>query len=194
MSHSMSRIAIAVCLAALVCALSLPACAGGGTATPPTTKAEDGEVGKSLQSEGWVITLVDQPEMSKQVGSGTAVERTDMGEEGGGRSGMRIAEGMWLVLTVEVTNDTGDLAMFPSKLLMVTDAQGGEYGLAGLKVHAPLINADDRWEDQQQNQLVQWVFDDGGLRGGPFVFDVPEDVTGLKLTAKGTDDAIDLGF
>ena len=194
MSLSISRIAIAVCLAALVCVLSLPACAAGAGATPPTTKAEDGEVGKSLQPEGWVITLVDQPEMSKQVGSGTAVERTDMGEEGGGRSGMRIAEGMWLVLTVEVTNGTGDLAMLPKKLLIVTDAQGGEHELAGLKVHAPLINADDRWEDQQTNQLAQWVFDEGGSRGGPLVFDVPEDATGLKLTAEGTDDTIDLGF
>lgn len=194
MSHSRARFGVAVFLAVLLGAVSLPGCSGGAGATPPTTKSEAGEVGASLEVDGWVVTLVDQPELSKQVGTGTAVERTDMGEEGGGRSGMRIAEGMWLVLTVEVTNGTADLAMLPKKLLVVTDAQGNKYELAGLKIHAPLINDDDRWEDQQQNQLAQWVFDDGGTREGPLVFDVPEGVTGLKLTAEGVDAAIDLGF
>ena len=155
--------------------------------------AEKAEVGKSLQSEGWVVTLVEQPELTKQLGSGTAVETTDFGDEGFGWEGIRTAEGMWLILTVQVTNDTGDLAMLPKPLLKVADAEGGEYGRAGHTVHAPLISADERWE-RLENSLAQWVFETNLPREGPLVFDVPEEATGLKLVMEGADDTIDLGF
>ena len=163
-------------------------------ATPEVKTAESAEVGKTLQGEGWAVMLVDPPELTKQLGSGTADETMDMGGgEGMGRVGIRIAEGMWLILIVEATNGTGDLAMLPKSLLKVTDAQGGEYGRTGMMVHDPLINADERWE-RQENQLIQWVFEANLPREGPLVFDVPEEATGLKLVMEGTDEAIDLGF
>ena len=174
--------------------LSLSACGGDTTPTPETITTDAGEVGESLESGGWTVTLVAPPELTKQLGSGAAGEMTVDSDDGYGRAGVRIAEGMWLILTVEVTNSTGDLAMLRKDLLKVADAQGGEYAHAGITVHAPLINADERWEGQEKNQLVHWVFHTGNARQGPMVFDVLEDATGLRLVMEGTDETIDLGF
>ena len=187
------RLWIAALSGALV-VLSLSACGGAATATPETITLEAGDVGKSLHSGGWTVALAAPAELTKQLGSGSASETMDMGGgEGSGRVGVRIAEGMWLILTVEVTNDTGDLAMLPKDLLKVTDAQGDEYARAGITVHAPLVNADDRWT-RQENQLIQWVFETEIPRQGPLVFEVPEGALGLKLVMEGTDETLDLGF
>ena len=176
-----------------LCVSLISACSGED-ATREVRTADSSEVGKVLLGEGWEMSLVDQPELAKQVGSGSAVSTSGMGESGSGQTGIRIAEGMWLILTVEVTNSTGDLAMLPKDLLKVMDAQGGEHERAGQKVHAPLIHADERWGSQQENQLIQWVFETGLPREGPLVFDVPADASGLKLVMGGTGETIDLGF
>lgn len=111
-----------------------------------------------------------------------------------GELGEKEAEGIWVVLVVEVTNVSGDLAMLSKNLLTVTDSQGGEYPLASTNPHFSLIEADDRWASIEDSQLVQYVFNSGATRGGPLVFDVPEGATGLKLAMDGTEDTIDLGF
>ena len=187
-------------LLALMLVLSVASCRGGEEeqeAAPDVlaVTAENAEVGKTLEAQGWTITLVDQPELAKQVGSGAAHAMTDEADGFGGRSGIREAEGVWLILTVEMVNSTGELAFIPKSLLMVTDAQGGQYQPAKAReAVAPLINADDRWESQEKNQLIQWVFETELARNGPQVFDVPEDATGLKLVMEGTDETINLGF
>ena len=182
------------CLAIWLCVGFCSACSGA-EGTLQVRTADGAEVGKTLQGEGWAVTLVDQPELTKQVGSGTAVERTDMGEDGTGQTGMREAEGLWLILAVEVTNDTGDLAMLARKVLKVTDGEGSEYQRAGVgEAVGPLIWADDRWEGQKENQLADNVFDVGQTREGPLVFDVPEDAGGFTLVMEGTEEVISLGF
>ena len=187
-------------LLALMLVLSLVSCGQAGVkqeAAPQTQaeKAENVEVGKTLEAQGWTVSLADQPEQAKQVGSGAATAMTN--EQGGlgGLSGVRDAEGVWLILTVEMVNATGEMAFIPKSLLKVTDAQGGEYEPAGVReAVGPLINDDERWESQQENQLMQWVFETELPREGPLVFDVPEEATGLKLVMEGTDETIDLGF
>ena len=187
-------------LIALTLALSVMGCAseGGEQESGPqelVVKAENAEVGKTLEAQGWSISLVDQPEQAKQVGSGAAAAMTDEADGFGGRSGVREAVGVWLILPVEMVNSTGEMAFFPKSLLMVADAGGGEYPPAKAReAVAPLINADERWESQEKNQLIQWVFDTDVARQGPMVFDVPEDATGLKLAMEGTGETIDLGF
>ena len=187
-------------LLALMLVLSVVSCGRGGeeqeaASEALTVKAENAEVGKTLEAQGWTITLVDQPEQAKQVGSGAAHAMTDEADGFGGRSGVREAEGVWLILTVEMVNATEELAFIPKSLLMVTDAQGGQYQPAKAReAVAPLINADERWESQEKNQLIQWVFETELVRDGPMVFDVPEDATGLKLVMEGTDETIDLGI
>ena len=177
-----------------MCIVFVSACSGE-EATPQVATADSAEVGKTLSGDGWVVTLLDQPQMTKVVGSGTAVERTDMGEDGTGQTGMREAKGMWLVLGVEVTNDTGDLAMLAKKLLKVVDTQGTVYERAGVReAIGPLIWADDRWQGQKENQLADNVFDVGQTREGPLAFDVPEGASGFTLVMEGTEEVIDLGF
>ena len=180
--------------ACALCVVIVSACSGEA-ATPLITTADSGEVGKTLQGEEWVVTLLGQPQMSKTVGSGTAVERTDMGEDGTGQTGIREAKGMWLVLALEVTNDTGDLAMLGKRVLKVVDSQGEVYERAGVReAIGPLIWADERWVGQKENQLADNVFDVGQAREGPLAFDVPEGASGFTLMMEGTEEVIGLGF
>ena len=188
-----SRVWLGSLLGICLCVTLVSACSSED-ATPEVKLAESAEVGKTLQGGGWLVTLLEQPELTKQVGSGSGTETTGGMSEGGGQTGVRIADGLWLVVTIEMVNDSGDFAMYPKDLLTVTDAQGTEYEVGNRKVIGPLINADDRWEGQSKNQLINWVFEVGLPREGPLVFGVPEDATGLTLVMEGTEDTIDLGF
>ena len=176
-------------------AASAPVVEGESAAPSGAVLAENAEVGKTLAAQGWTISLVDGPEQARQVGSGAADAMTNEGSGFGGLSGVREADGVWLILVVEIINGTGDMAFIPKSLLAATDAQGGHYEPAGVReAVGPLINDDERWDSQEENQLVQWVFETELPRQGPLVFDVPEAATGLKLVVEGTDETIDLGF
>ena len=185
-----------VCLVIWLCVAVVAACAGDGDPMAKVNMTDSADVGKSLRAQGWVVTLIEQPQQRKQVGS----------EEGAfpggseadhfvshGFSSMPEAEGMWLILGLELTNQSGDLAMLSNKLLKVADSQGREVTLEGITVHSPHIWSDERWM-KEENQLIQVVMHDGEVREGPLIYDVPEDATGLKLVMQGTDDTIDLGF
>ena len=195
-----SRSWTATFLATCVCITILAACAGDGEQAPaggPASEvdiADDAEVGKTLQAQGWVVTLIEQPEQRKQVGTGAAT-RTGQGSVGeqGSESGARIADGLWLIVPVELTNSTGEMVLLSKRLLIVTDAQGQEYQFRGREIHAPHIYSSERW-GETENQLVQNPMDTGVTRQGPLIYDVPEDAAGLTLVMEGTDETIDLGF
>lgn len=188
MSQSRFRIGMAFWLAGLVCVVSLPACAGGATATPSTITSEGGEIGKSLQSDGWTVTLIDQPVQTKQVGTGTANTYSDWGDVG-----HRLAEGVWLIASIQITNGSGDMAFLPKNLLKVIDAQGRDYSASSRSVHGIHVWSAERWGNEE-NQLVQNPIDSAETREGPLIFDVAEDATSLELTMDGTEDTIKLGF
>lgn len=163
--------------------------------------AEDAQVGKTIQSDEWSVSLTQQPEKPELVGSGPVVEsfeRTmrsvDMDAAGIGHAGSIAAEGTWLVLAIEITNDLDDLTMLTRGVLKVTDAQGGEYVAAPNVIQFMSIEGDDRWLDLRQHHLIEYVFEADEARTGPLTFDVPVEATELKLTLKGTDEIIDLGF
>ena len=186
-------------LLSLACVLGAASCGAGGeqaNAVPAVEKAEDGDVGKTIQSDEWAVVVLAQPERTKLVGSPGGGDRMaiDAAAPFVGELGEKEAEGMWVVLVVEVTNVSGDLAMLSKNLFTVGDSQGGSYPLASTNPHFSLIEADERWASIEDSQLVQYVFTDGDTRGGPLVFDVPEDATGLKLAMQGTEDTIGLGF
>ena len=212
---AVSRTATTCCVAllALTLVLSAVSCSGeeGGEVTAPepvakapavtVVKAEDAEVGKTIRSDEWTVTLTDQPEKPELVGSGPVVEsfeRTmrsvDMDAAGIGHAGSIAAEGTWLVVSIEMTNETEDLAMLTRQALKVIDAQGREYVAAPNVIQFMAIEGDERWLDLRKHHLMEYVFDTGEARTGPLTFDVPEDATELKLTMKGTDETIDLGF
>lgn len=204
----MSRSKCCAGLLTLMLALSAMSCGQQGgeeeeAASALVVKAENAEVGSSIRSDEWEVTLTAPPEQSKRVGAGALLDESgegrsgmsfDASDPGWGQRGIREAEGIWLVLTVEVTNAAGDLAMLSKKLFTVTDAQGREHPVAETSMQFLIIEADERWATIQDHQLIEYVFDTGEPRGGPLPFDVPEDATGLKLVMKGTEDTIDLGF
>ena len=183
----------------LTLVLCLVSCGGGGEEAPASSaveKAGSGDVGKTIQSDEWAVTVLAQPERTKLVGSPGGGDRMaiDAAAPFVGELGEKEAEGKWVVLVVDVTNVSGDLAMLSKNLFTVTDSQGGEHPLASTNPHFSLIESDERWASIEDSQLVQYVFNDGDTRGGPLIFDVPEDATGLELAMKGTEDTIVLGF
>ena len=107
-------------------------------------------------------------------------------------TGAELAEGIWLVCPVQLTNN-GELNMLGSKVFKVTDELGREFPQAVLGPHFIQIWATERWMNND-NQLLQNPIDTGVSREGPFIFDVAEDSTGLRLTANGIEESIDLGF
>ena len=164
----------------------------------PVVKAENAEVDKSIQSEEWAVTLVAPPEQTKVVGTGEDVDSSSFrhsSDPGLGQRGNEQAEGTWLVLDVEITNESDDLAMLSKRLFTVVDDQGGEYPVGETTVlFVTILGSDGRWPTVQDHQLIQYVFETGDTRGGPLTFDVPEDATGLRLVMEGTEDTIELGF
>lgn len=183
------RISVAACLPIWLCLTLVLACSSED-ATPEVKTAISAEVGKTLRAQGWVITLVDPPEQRKEVGE--ADVHYEEWEEYGFPS-VATTEDLWLILSSEVTNDTGEMALLSKRLLKVTDAQGREYGLAGKMVHFPLIWMDVRWMKDESYFLAD-VIDNGVTLEGPLIYEVPEDATGLKLVMEGTEETIDLGF
>ena len=191
-----------MCLVTVTFVVSLVSCAGGGEADlSEVVEAVDAEAGKTIRSDEWAVTLVSPPQLAKMVGTGPEIDRslvgdvaTDNSAPAGGRQGRLEAEGMWLVLALEITNETGDLAMLSKRLLKVVDAQGMDYPVADAMPHFLLIDGDERWMTIQDNQLIEYVFEAGLPRGGPMVYDLPETAAGLKLVMDGTEETIDLGF
>jgi hypothetical protein len=185
------RVSLLTACLLLACVAGLTACAGDATPTSSAVvRAENTELGQTIAPENWVITLIEPPEQLKLMG-----ERV----EGGGwwsnysREGANLAEGKFVIVPVELTNDTDEERMFPQLMLKVIDAQGREYAMSLLPAHHIYIWTTERWMDDE-NQLVQNVYDPGRTREGPIIFDVAEDATGLRMTADGSDESIDLGF
>ena len=188
----------AICLL-LLCfsAAAIAGCGGGDGGGKPRAAsalnvAEGAEVGKTLSADGWVVTLVEAPEQRKEVGSGD-VDTVSAHYEQYGFTSVVSTEGWWLIVGLEVTNDTGDMALVPSKLLKVTDAQDREYLVQGKMMVFPVIWTDERWM-KEENYLFSDAVDDGVTLTGPLVYDIAADATGLTLVMKGTDETIDLGF
>lgn len=191
-----------MCLATVTLVVSLASCGRGGDADlSEVVEADSAEAGKTIRSDEWAATLVSAPQLAKMVGSGPEIDRslvgdvaTDNSAPAGGRQGSLAAEGTWLVLALEITNETGDLAMLSKRLLKVVDAQGTDYPVADAMPHFLLIDGDERWTSIQDNQLIEYVFEAGLPRGGPMVYDLPESAAGLKLVMDGAEETIDLGF
>ena len=190
---------IAVCLLLCCCVTVIVACAGddGGAvsqAGPSSAMniAGGAEVGKTLSADGWVVTLVEPPEQRKEIGSGD-VDIVSPHYEQYGFTSVVTTEGWFLIVGLEVTNNTGDMALVPSKLVKVTDAQDREYLVQGKMIVFPVIWTDERWM-KEECYLFSDAVDDGVTLTGPLVYDIAADATGLTLVMKGTGETIDLGF
>ena len=189
-----ARSVVIGCLTLLGCILFLTSCGGDGQAPgiPPTITAESADVGLSIRSDEWEVTLLDLPHKDEVVGdeSEKGIELITEYEVAA-----REAQGIWLVVNVRFTN-VGEDNMILDKTVQVADDQGRLFPLGDRLVHSSqvMIADPERWGNLLAHQLSQNVQVAGQSREGPLVFDVPTDATGLSLVLKGTDDSLDLGF
>ena len=192
-------------LLVLMLVLSVVSCGGEGgdqgvASQARTVKAENAEVGNSIEGDVWQVTLLEPPEQMKTVqgdiGStrgaalhlpGFNVDGRSLGEE------HVTAKGVYLMVPIEITNISGEPQMMSGTVLHVIDSEAQEYEGAGRLEHIVHVWTNERWLNET-HELVPHVFDVGDMREGPVIFDVPEDATGLTLVMKGTDETIDLGF
>ena len=181
------------CVALLGSILCLTGCGGeGALAIPPTIIAEGADVGTSIRSDEWEVTLLDLPHKDEIVGdeSEKGIELITQYQVAA-----REAQGIWLVAPVRLTN-VGDDNMILDKTIQVVDDEGRLYPLGDRLVHSSqvMIADPERWGKPVENQLSQNVQAAGVTREGPLVYDVPADATGLRLVLKGTEDSLNLGF
>ena len=180
------------CLASWLCVAVTAACAGDAGPTPAGSTSDSAAVGESLRATDWVVTLIDAPQLRERVGE-MGWQDTVYGEGEWIPEGAGEAEGMWLICSVELTNDGEEMRMLSGKLLKVTDAQGREFPMTGQSAHFIQIWSTEGYA-VPDNQILQNPIDAGVTLEGPIIFDVAEDSTGLRLTADGIEESIDLGF
>ena len=156
--------------------------------------AEGADIGASIEAQNWIVKLTAAPEQRNKVGD-MEWQRTGLGDGAGQwiTEGADEAEGIWLVCPVELVNNDEEMRMLSSKLLMVTDEQGREFPMTGLAAHFIQIWSTEGWT-VPANQTLQNPIDAGVTLEGPVIFDVAEDSTGLRLTADGIEESIELGF
>lgn len=165
-----------------------------------TAKAENAEVGKSIEGAAWRVTLLEPPEQMKTVqgdiGStrGAALHLVEFNIDGRSLGEEHVtAKGVYVMVPIELTNISDEPQMMSGSVLQVIDSKAQEHAGAGHLEHVVYVWTNERWLDKT-HELVPYVFDVGDVREGPVIFDIPEDATGLTLKMKGTDEVIDLGF
>ena len=184
---------------ALISGLVLASCGGAEKPTPqtPLEKADNAEIGKSIRSDEWETTLLDAPYKDEIIGDEEQGENEQLGYVVTDvfLPVAREPDGIWLILPIRMNNIGDSENAFLPGGLHILDDQGREIPVGSRLVHrsAIWIHDPDRW-GSDDNQLLPSFFLAEQAREGLAVFDVPLDVTGLKLVMKGTDETIDLGF
>ncbi|MBV7327467.1 hypothetical protein KFU94_04240 [Chloroflexi bacterium TSY] len=166
---------------------------GGGVDEPPTpVPAENAAVGKTILSDDWEITLLDQPSKDGVIGDEPEANIQTISQY---EQAARTADGVWVIVPIKLVNVGNEENMLMQTTIQIEDDQGRQYKIGDRLVHHAQVWLSDveRWGDRS-NQLVQNVQDTGVEREGPAIFDVADDATGLRLILKGTDESIDLGF
>lgn len=173
----------------LFISLFIVSCGPAPDAGPALVESEGAETGKTVVADAWEVTLVAAPYMTKKVGSGPSAARS--GEWGD--IGEQVAEGIWLVIPIELGNSADEMRMLSGQFFKVRDGDGMEYAMAPRPVHASAIWNDERWGNRE-NQLPQNPIDIDTTRAGPIIFDIPAGASGLQLIMDGTQDFFMLGF
>ena len=136
-----------------------------------------------------MVTLIGRPEKLEAIGTGDS--GWDAYDEH--HSGDWEPEGVYIAVPVRLTNKTEEMRVLPGALLRVSDAQGGEFAVVPRLPTVTYIWSTERWMSDD-SLLINNVFDPGAALEGPILFDLPVDAVGLKLTAEGSPQSIDLGF
>ena len=173
--------------------LGVVACGTGAPAGESEVQtAEEADTGASIEVQDWLVTLIDSPELREQVGE-MGWQDTVLGEGEWIPQGAGEAEGVWLICTVDLTNNGEEMRMLSGKILKVTDDQGREFSMTGQSAHFIQIWSTEGWA-VPDNQTLQNPIEAGVSLVGPVIFDIAEDATGLRLTGEGIEESIGLGF
>ena len=173
-----SKIMILGSLVLLLCSAGLAACGGGGrgggkASAPIVASEEKAEIGKALKSQGWEIMITKPSEKLKIVGKGDITYQP---------------EGIFVVVFVKATNISKEMQMIPRDLVILRDAQGREFGVTKSAIQIAYILP------RGMELLLDSPMAPGASRESVLIYDVPTDATELKLTMKGTEETINLGF
>lgn len=191
-------------LMTLMLVLSAVGCGGqqgGEEVSDPESivKAENAEVGQTIRSDEWQVTLLDAPEQMKRIGDEAMGDLLKYMGEGTFQGGQSLADedvtavGVYVVSAIKLVNVSAEPLYMSQTVLKVMDSEGQEYFTEGRVPHVVFVWITDRWMDKS-NELIPGVMEIGEPREGPVIFDVPEDATGLVLMIDGADGSIDLGF
>ena len=150
-------------------------------------EVHDPEVGKTVASQGWVVTLYSEPYSSGQIGEGTFDVYHDFDDA------VARPEGVFLMVPIRVVSEQQEMDFFPKELFSLTDSQGREFPQGSYEAHLSHVNQAERW-DGVRNMLIRNWIDPGGTLEGPLIFDVAEDASGLRLRVEGSEDSFDLGL
>ena len=149
-------------------------------------EVKDPDVGKTIASQGWIVTLYSDPYSSGQIGEGTFDVYHDFDDA------VVQPEGVFLMIPIRVVSEQEEMLFFPKALFALTDSQGREFPQASYEAHLSHVNQAERW-DGARNMLIRNWIDPGGTLEGPLIFDVAEDTSGLRLQVEGAEDSFDLG-
>ena len=157
-----------------VCAVVLVACdGGGGSSAPDAADAEAAGIGDTIRSGDWEITLLELPEKAKIVGEGQITYQAD---------------GIYLIVPVEVAHSGQEMQLLPGYDLRVVDDQGREFETPEAPIQYAYVRA------KQIDVLIGSPLNPGVPRQSVIIFEITEDATGLTMTMAGTEDTIALGF
>lgn len=154
----------------LLCAVGITACGGAGD-QPDPSKAD---IGKTLESEGWKVTLTGLPEREPVVGTGGITNQ---------------AQGIFVIIPLTVVNENEQVLLFPQDLLKLRDTQGREFVPTGSTPQFAYLQA-----HPDKELLIDSPVLTGGARETILIYDVPKDAKGLIMVVKGVDDTFNLGY
>jgi hypothetical protein len=151
----------------------LSACGGaGGSGKPDASKAD---IGKTVTSSIWKITLKGVPDTQQVIGGGGVSKQSD--------------NGVFIIIPTEVTNTSSDIVLFPDDLIFLQDSTGKQW---------PLSSSTPQFAYKQNHAEVDILMDSpvsaGGTRDTVLIFDVPTNAVGFFLTIPADKTVFKIGY
>ena len=174
--------------------LGLVACAQADAALLPEYLTEGTELNVTIVGDVYEVTIVDF--------AGTDDILGDEGEDAGlaqvtqyTTSAVPSKRGKWIVLPIRIKNISAEEQLLFSRVLKLVDDQGNEFLLSDRLAHTSYVFfTDPETYGEDDNLIVQNVFDIDEERLGPAIFDVSADSTGLTLHLEGSDQTLATGY
>lgn len=163
-----------------LCSLTLLGACGGasGRAGDAVVDPESVETGKALQTDKWIVELLQVPTQAKIIGEGNITYQSEAGT--------------FLVVFAKIRNTSGSLQVVPRRLFLVRDGAGNEYNASKSAIQVAYVQSEGK--RQGLDILLDSPIPNAEERNGVLIFDLPADAGNLVLVMEGTEDTLTLGF